>query len=88
MRRLSRFFIPIPLLASWGLQRAAAASSSAAATGLVTLGPSVFTAPGVFPTSVYKSYYNDPTATTAQPQPVISDPVTVSKSVIDGNSTC
>ncbi|OJT08975.1 hypothetical protein TRAPUB_109 [Trametes pubescens] len=39
------------------------------------LGPSVFTAPGAFPTSVYKHYYNSPTATSAQPQPVISDPV-------------
>lgn len=41
------------------------------------LGPSAFTAPGAFPTSVYKHYYNSPTATSAQPQPVISDPVSV-----------
>ncbi|KAH9858229.1 sphingomyelin phosphodiesterase [Lenzites betulinus] len=40
------------------------------------LGPSAFTAPGAFPTSAYKHYYNSPTATSAQPQPVISDPVT------------
>ncbi|EPT05669.1 hypothetical protein FOMPIDRAFT_1110912 [Fomitopsis schrenkii] len=40
-----------------------------------TLGPSVFTAPGAFPTSLYRAYYNDPTATTAQPQPIITDPV-------------
>ncbi|KAI0673559.1 sphingomyelin phosphodiesterase [Trametes maxima] len=39
------------------------------------LGPSVFTAPGTVPTSVYKHYYNSPTATSAQPQPVVSDPV-------------
>ncbi|KAH9897978.1 sphingomyelin phosphodiesterase [Cubamyces lactineus] len=39
------------------------------------LGPSAYTAPGAFPTSVYKHYYNSPTATSAQPQPVISDPV-------------
>ncbi|KAI0778609.1 sphingomyelin phosphodiesterase [Trametes elegans] len=39
------------------------------------LGPSAFTAPGRFPTSVYKHYYNSPTATSAQPQPVISDPI-------------
>ena len=44
----------------------------------VTLGPSAFTVPGAFPTSVYSSYYNDPTQTSAQVQPVISDPVTVS----------
>ena len=43
-----------------------------------SLGPSAFTAPGAFPTSLYKHYYNSPTATSAQPQPVISDPVTVS----------
>ncbi|OSX66906.1 hypothetical protein POSPLADRAFT_1072083 [Postia placenta MAD-698-R-SB12] len=40
------------------------------------LGPSEYTVPGVFPTSVYESYYNDPTATTAEPQPVITDPIT------------
>lgn len=39
---------------------------------------SAYTASGAFPTSLYASYYNDPTATTAEPQPVISDPVTVS----------
>ncbi|KAI0660497.1 Metallo-dependent phosphatase [Cubamyces menziesii] len=38
-------------------------------------GPSAYTAPGAFPTSVYKHYYNSPTATSAQPQPVIYDPV-------------
>lgn len=43
----------------------------------LTLGPSAFTAPGAFPTSVYSSYYNDPTQTSAQVQPVISDPVSV-----------
>ncbi len=42
-----------------------------------TFGPSAFAAPGAFPTSLYRHYYNSPTATSAQPQPVISDPVTV-----------
>ena len=41
--------------------------------------PSAYTVPGAFPTSLYSKYYNNPTATTAQPQPVISDPVTVSQ---------
>ncbi|KAI0253189.1 Metallo-dependent phosphatase-like protein [Lactifluus subvellereus] len=41
----------------------------------LSYGPSSFTAPGSFPTSLYSSYYNNPTATSAQPQPVISDPV-------------
>ncbi|KAI0308376.1 Metallo-dependent phosphatase-like protein [Multifurca ochricompacta] len=41
----------------------------------LSFGPSSFTAPGAFPTSLYKSYHNNPTATSAQPQPVISDPV-------------
>ncbi|KAH9838386.1 sphingomyelin phosphodiesterase [Rhodofomes roseus] len=39
-------------------------------------GATAYTAPGVFPTSLYESYYNDATATSAEPQPVISDPVT------------
>lgn len=39
--------------------------------------PSTYTAPGRFPTSVYKTYYGSPTATSAQVQPVISDPVSV-----------
>jgi sphingomyelin phosphodiesterase len=43
----------------------------------VNIQPSTFTAPGTFPTSVFSKYYNTPTATSAQPQPVISDPVTV-----------
>ena len=38
---------------------------------------SAYTVPGEFPTSVYASYWNNPIATSAQPQPVISDPVTV-----------
>ncbi|KAG9308172.1 sphingomyelin phosphodiesterase [Chiua virens] len=37
---------------------------------------SAYTAPGEFPTSVYASYWNNPTATSVQPQPVITDPVT------------
>ncbi|KAF8481747.1 Metallo-dependent phosphatase [Russula ochroleuca] len=41
----------------------------------VTYGPSSYAPPGAFPTSLYNSYYNNPTATSAQPQPVISDPV-------------
>ncbi|KAI0654136.1 sphingomyelin phosphodiesterase [Cubamyces menziesii] len=40
------------------------------------LGPPVFTVSGVFPTSIYTQYYNDPTATSVQPQPVITDPIT------------
>ncbi|KAN0131836.1 Metallo-dependent phosphatase-like protein [Lactarius tabidus] len=54
---------------------AAAATQAQAAT--LTYGPASFAAPGSFPTSLYQSYYNNPTATAAQPQPVISDPVLV-----------
>jgi hypothetical protein len=54
----------------------AAAAWQASATSL-TYGPSSYAPPGAFPTQWYNSYYNDPTATTAQPQPVISDPVLV-----------
>ena len=43
----------------------------------LTYGPSSYAPSGAFPTSLYNSYYNDPTATSAQPQPVISDPVLV-----------
>ncbi len=52
-------------------------ATQARAAGTVTYGPSTFTVPGPFPTSLYDSYYNNPTATSAQPQPVISDPVLV-----------
>ncbi|KAG2353558.1 sphingomyelin phosphodiesterase [Suillus spraguei] len=38
--------------------------------------PSSYAVQGVFPTSLYSHYYNNPTATSEQPQPVISDPVT------------
>ncbi|TFK56761.1 sphingomyelin phosphodiesterase [Heliocybe sulcata] len=38
--------------------------------------PSTYAPPGAFPTSLYSSYYNNPTATVSQVQPVISDPVT------------
>ncbi|KAF5392498.1 hypothetical protein D9757_002323 [Collybiopsis confluens] len=37
---------------------------------------SEFTVKGAFPTGIYSKYYNNPTATSAQVQPVISDPVT------------
>ncbi|KAF8560146.1 sphingomyelin phosphodiesterase [Imleria badia] len=48
------------------------ASANALASGQQT----AFTVPGAFPTSLYSNYYNNPTATSEQPQPVISDPVT------------
>lgn len=41
-------------------------------------GPSAFTVTGAFPTSLFPSYYNNPTQTASQVQPIISDPVTVS----------
>ncbi|EIW82649.1 Metallo-dependent phosphatase [Coniophora puteana RWD-64-598 SS2] len=37
---------------------------------------STYIVPGQFPTSLFASYYNDPTATSAQVQPVVTDPVT------------
>lgn len=49
--------------------------TATATTTKLELGPSTFTVPGTFPTSLYNSYYNDPTQTTEQVQPVISDPV-------------
>lgn len=60
-----------------------AAQSSAASP------PLAYVVPGVFPTSVYSAYYNDPTATTAEPQPIITDPVTVSISLlVSSRSSC
>ncbi|KAG1879787.1 sphingomyelin phosphodiesterase [Suillus subluteus] len=41
-----------------------------------SISSTTYTASGAFPTSLYGSYWNDPTATSAQPQPVITDPVT------------
>ncbi|KAG9312426.1 Metallo-dependent phosphatase-like protein [Chiua virens] len=43
---------------------------------LVPAQESAYTVSGAFPTSLYPHYYNNPTATSDQPQPVISDPVT------------
>ncbi|KAK7063751.1 SER THR protein phosphatase family protein [Favolaschia claudopus] len=37
--------------------------------------PSVFTVPGAFPTSLFTKFYNNPTQTASQVQPVIKDPV-------------
>lgn len=57
------------------LTLAAAAGVASASTQLIQ--PSTFTVPGPFPTSVFSKYFNSPTATSAQPQPVVSDPVLV-----------
>ncbi|THH11063.1 hypothetical protein EW145_g904 [Phellinidium pouzarii] len=54
----------------------AAATATAASAQSLSFGPSSFAASGAFPTSIYSKYYNDPTQTSAQVQPVISDPVT------------
>lgn len=54
----------------------------AGAVGAQTLklGPSAFTAPGRFPTSAFSTYFNNPTQTSEQVQPVVTDPVLVSDS--------
>ncbi|KAF8899142.1 Metallo-dependent phosphatase-like protein [Infundibulicybe gibba] len=44
------------------------------ADSLIT--PSTFTVPGRFPTTAFTKYYNNPTATASQVQPVVSDPIT------------
>lgn len=62
---------------AWLVLTAGFASAASPGAGSVSLGPSAFAVPGVFPSSVFSAYYNNPTATSAQPQPIISDPVTV-----------
>ncbi|THH11052.1 hypothetical protein EW145_g895 [Phellinidium pouzarii] len=52
------------------------ASATAINAQSLSLGLSSFAAPGAFPTSLYSEYFNNPTQTSAQVQPVISDPVT------------
>ncbi|TFK56749.1 sphingomyelin phosphodiesterase [Heliocybe sulcata] len=54
----------------------ALAVGTVAAQSTFAIQPSTYTVPGAFPTSLYSSYYNNPTATSAQVQPVVSDPVT------------
>ncbi|KAK0465473.1 Metallo-dependent phosphatase-like protein [Desarmillaria tabescens] len=49
---------------------------SKAFAGALEQTTAIYTAPGAFPTSLYSEYYNNPTATSAQVQPVISDAVT------------
>lgn len=44
---------------------------------------STYTVPGAFPTSLYGEYYNSPTGTSAQVQPVITDPIAVSAVSVD-----
>ncbi|KAH7102564.1 sphingomyelin phosphodiesterase [Auriculariales sp. MPI-PUGE-AT-0066] len=53
------------------------ASLYASPTGVssLTRGPTNFTAAGAFPTDAFKHYYNEPTQTTQQVQPVITDPI-------------
>ncbi|KAJ7110353.1 Metallo-dependent phosphatase [Mycena crocata] len=46
-----------------------------AASGSSSGIPSVFTVPGAFPTSAFTKYYNNPTGTASQVQPVVKDPV-------------
>ncbi|KAI0347728.1 sphingomyelin phosphodiesterase [Trametopsis cervina] len=74
MLSIWRLALAIASLASSGISDVAAAVSSAA-KGPATLGPASHVAPGVFPTSLYRHYYNNPTATSAQPQPIITDAV-------------
>lgn len=70
---LELFAASLALLSATG---GVAAAPDAENTGEL-IHPSTFTAAGAFPTSVYESYHGSPTATSAQVQPVVSDPVTV-----------
>ncbi|WVQ79165.1 hypothetical protein IAT38_001261 [Cryptococcus sp. DSM 104549] len=50
-------------------------AGSVAAADTVSLGPTAYTASGVFPTSLFSEYYNDPTQTASQVQPKITDSI-------------
>ena len=39
--------------------------------------PTEYTAPGLFPTNAYSSYWNNPTDISTEPQPIIEDPLYV-----------
>lgn len=69
--------ITVRLKSLFILTSTAVAASVSTDTNGLELGPSLYTAPGPFPTFLWKHYYNNPTATSAQPQPVITNPVTV-----------
>jgi sphingomyelin phosphodiesterase len=72
-----RYFLGLATLAwSHYLQESEFVLAATDSTSTSTL-PSSYAVAGAFPTSLYSHYYNNPTATSAQPQPVISDPVTV-----------
>ncbi|THH33122.1 hypothetical protein EUX98_g1075 [Antrodiella citrinella] len=76
LRQLSMMFslkVAAAIAPFLGLVASQAAAPIANTTN--PFGPLAFTAPGAFPTSIYKEYYNNPTATSAQVQPVITDPV-------------
>lgn len=68
MRLFSLVLPPLCVRFAWAVS--AGAESDA-------LGPSSFAVQGTFPTSVFSAYYNNPTAASAQPQPIIFDPVSV-----------
>jgi hypothetical protein len=59
------------------LAASVSAKTSAAGSAAALITPSTYTVPGAFPTSAFTSYYNVPTQTASQVQPVIKDPVTV-----------
>ncbi|KAF7302948.1 SER THR protein phosphatase family protein [Mycena kentingensis (nom. inval.)] len=59
----------------FGMEVALLMNTAAAASSASTFATSVFTAPGRFPTTMFTRYYNSPTQTSVQVQPVIKDPV-------------
>ncbi|KAG7099737.1 hypothetical protein E1B28_001552 [Marasmius oreades] len=78
MKFMKRLAVLAVVLAGLGATVVAQSTSASAVQDNpdVKIQPSTFTVPGAFPTSVYAKYYNNPTATDAQVQPVISDPIT------------
>ncbi|KAG2062705.1 hypothetical protein BDR04DRAFT_1164661 [Suillus decipiens] len=70
-----RYFLALATLACSHYLQDSEVVLAVSADSTTTL-PSSYAVAGAFPTSLYSQYYNNPTATSAQPQPVISDPVT------------
>ncbi|WWC61693.1 uncharacterized protein I303_104278 [Kwoniella dejecticola CBS 10117] len=67
----------LPILLTLTLSSASPQSSAGSENSRIeaqlSLGPETYTASGIFPTSLFLSYWNEPTQTVSQVQPVVTD---------------